>query len=55
MSEIIDPRIAPLDAEGLTPAPRLAGLLQPHRILLTGIAMALIIAAAYGLRWAWLP
>lgn len=55
MSEIIDPRIAPLDAEGLTPAPRLAGLLQPHRILLTGIAIALIIAAAYGLRWDWLP
>ncbi len=55
MTDVVDPRIAPLDPEGLTPAPRLSGLFAPHRIFLTGIAAALVAAAAYGLRWDWLP
>lgn len=54
MSDLVDPRIVPV-GDGLAPTPKLSSFAAPHRILLTAAAAALLIAAAFGLRWDWLP
>jgi polar amino acid transport system permease protein len=39
----------------LTTRQRVLGWLQPHRIVLTAIALAIVVCAAVFMRWDWLP
>ena len=43
------------EASALPARPRASAWLQPHRLALMLIAVALVLAAAYFLRWDWLP
>ncbi len=54
MSDLVDPRLIEVD-DGPDAVPKPSRSSAPHRIVLTATAAVLLLWAAFGLRWDWLP